>query len=255
MEKPKQVSEEEVKRRTRRSFLVGLGGFLTGVVGVRWVFSRGEESGISWPLRKMLKFNEKVLGHWRGLTARLVPEVARVTGSEPRVNGDLGLENPDADLSKWKLRIRNTERGKPDLLLGIEEIRKLPSMETSFNFKCIEGWSEDMTCTGVRFSDFLSAYDLGRRDPLNYFDYVALETPDRKYYVSIDMQSMLHPQTLLCYEMNGAPISYDNGAPLRLIIPIKYGIKHLKQIGTMSFADTRPPDYWAEQGYDWYSGL
>ena len=66
---------------------------------------------------------------------------------------------------------------------------------------------------------------------------------------------MLHPQTLLCYEMNGAPLSFDNGAPLRLIIPIKYGIKSLKQIGTIRFADSRLPDYWAERGYDWYAGL
>jgi DMSO/TMAO reductase YedYZ molybdopterin-dependent catalytic subunit len=46
----------------------------------------------------------------------------------------------------------------------------------------------------------------------------------------------------------------DHGAPLRLVIPIKYGIKNLKQIGTIQFTDRRPADYWAERGYDWYSG-
>jgi DMSO/TMAO reductase YedYZ molybdopterin-dependent catalytic subunit len=42
----------------------------------------------------------------------------------------------------------------------------------------------------------------------------------------------LHPQTLLCYEMDGRPLTTDHGAPLRLVIPVKYGIKSLKQVGT-----------------------
>jgi DMSO/TMAO reductase YedYZ molybdopterin-dependent catalytic subunit len=66
---------------------------------------------------------------------------------------------------------------------------------------------------------------------------------------------MLHSQTYLAYEMNGAPLSDDNGAPLRLIIPIKYGIKSLKRIGTIRFSNEPLPDYWAEQGYDYYAGL
>ncbi len=80
------------------------------------------------------------------------------------------------------------------------------------------------------------------------------ETPDREYYVGLDMASALHPQTLLCYEMDGRPLTPDHGAPLRLVIPVKYGIKNLKRIGTIRFADVRPADYWAERGYDWYSG-
>ena len=64
----------------------------------------------------------------------------------------------------------------------------------------------------------------------------------------------LHPQTLLCYEMDGRPLTTDHGAPLRLLIPVKYGIKSLKQVRTLRFADRRPADYWAERGYDGYAG-
>jgi DMSO/TMAO reductase YedYZ molybdopterin-dependent catalytic subunit len=84
---------------------------------------------------------------------------------------------------------------------------------------------------------------------------VALETPDRAYYVGIDLPSMMHPQTLLCYEMNGQPLEDEHGAPLRLVIPIKYGIKNLKRIGRVAYSASRPPDYWAERGYDYYSGF
>lgn len=65
----------------------------------------------------------------------------------------------------------------------------------------------------------------------------------------------MHPQTLLAYEMNGQPLTNDHGAPLRLIIPVKYGIKNLKRIGKITFSDSRPKDYWAENGYDYDSGF
>jgi DMSO/TMAO reductase YedYZ molybdopterin-dependent catalytic subunit len=68
------------------------------------------------------------------------------------------------------------------------------------------------------------------------------------------MDDAMHPQTLLCYEINGQPLSIDHGAPLRLVTPLKYGIKHLKQIGSISFSDTRPRDYWAENEYDYDEG-
>jgi len=47
----------------------------------------------------------------------------------------------------------------------------------------------------------------------------------------------------------------EHGAPLRLATPVKYGIKNIKRIGTIRFTNTRPADYWAERGYDWYAGL
>jgi DMSO/TMAO reductase YedYZ molybdopterin-dependent catalytic subunit len=55
--------------------------------------------------------------------------------------------------------------------------------------------------------------------------------------------------------MNGRPLLPQDGAPLRLMIPVKYGIKSIKRIGKLWFSDTRPPDYWAERGYDWFAGL
>jgi len=79
------------------------------------------------------------------------------------------------------------------------------------------------------------------------FDYVALLTPDEQYYVGIDMPSAMHPQTLVCSEMNGKPLPMNPGFPLMLIIPSKYGIKSLKRIGIMYFSNTRPPDYWRKE--------
>jgi DMSO/TMAO reductase YedYZ molybdopterin-dependent catalytic subunit len=60
--------------------------------------------------------------------------------------------------------------------------------------------------------------------------YIGLATPDRQYYAGIERQVALHPQTLLAYEMNGQPPTPDHGAPLRLVTPLKYGIKQIKQV-------------------------
>jgi DMSO/TMAO reductase YedYZ molybdopterin-dependent catalytic subunit len=125
--------------------------------------------------------------------------------------------------------------------------------------RCIEGWSTVVYWAGARLVDLAAMTGLairsGRRDgPGELLKYVSLETPDAAYYVGLDMASAFHPQTLLCYEMNDQPLTPEHGAPLRLVIPVKYGIKNLKQIGTIRFTDVRPTDYWAERGYDWYAG-
>jgi DMSO/TMAO reductase YedYZ molybdopterin-dependent catalytic subunit len=120
-----------------------------------------------------------------------------------------------------------------------------------------------VTWTGARLSDFMAAYPPAardgsradvRRDAGSLPRFVSLETPGRGYYVGLDLASALHPQTLLAWAINGAPLPWEHGAPLRLAIPIKYGVKSLKRIGTLRYTDVRPADYWAERGYDWDLG-
>jgi DMSO/TMAO reductase YedYZ molybdopterin-dependent catalytic subunit len=156
----------------------------------------------------------------------------------------------DFDTAAWKLYV--IKKNGDTLALTLDDIKKLPKVDITFNFKCIEGWNQVTHWGGVRFSDFLKAYRLGDESQMKY---VGLVTPDEAYYVGIDMPSILHPQTILCYELNNQPLPMKEGYPLRLIIPVKYGIKHLKRIGTLYFSNNRPPDYWAERGYDYYAGL
>jgi hypothetical protein len=154
---------------------------------------------------------------------------------------------------------RPTSEKIPGLLLTLDDIKALPRIEMITELKCIEGWSAITHWAGARFSDFVAKYlrrtgDGGERSDAGPVRYVSLVTPDGGYYVGMDMQSMLHPQTLLCYEMNFAPLTPEHGAPLRLVTPTKYGIKNIKRIGRIEFTNERPKDFWAESGYDWYSG-
>ena len=144
----------------------------------------------------------------------------------------------------------DTPNGIAGLLLAMADLKKLPHVEMVTEFMCIEGWSEIVYWGGARLRDFVAAFP-----PSGLPEYIGFETPDGQYYVGIEREVALHPQTLLVYELNGRPLTPDHGAPLRLVTPLKYGIKQLKQIGRMIYTQTRPRDFWHEQGYDYYAGL
>jgi DMSO/TMAO reductase YedYZ molybdopterin-dependent catalytic subunit len=241
--------EKTIRKKTIRS-LFFLILFLGSCIGCMiWIYHQPKDNRAFIPLRKVLNFNEKVFGSIfsnRHLTKSYpVANAAK----KVRVNGWVGLGN-DFDTADWKLQLI---RAPGDTIyLTLKDIKALPKTDVVFDFKCIEGWSQVSLWAGVKFSDFMSALHL---ENLESMKYAGLHTPDGKYYVGIDMKSMLHPQTILCYEMNGKPLPLDQGAPLRLIIPVKYGVKHIKRIGTIYFGDERPPDYWFERGYDYYCGL
>lgn len=228
--------------------------FCTGAVGAwKWLqrqpLDGGIRGGIPQPLRNGLDKNEAI---FRDLLSgkNQAKEYPRSKAEKNvRVNGDVGIGD-DFDPETWKMYVLKSNGDT--LALGLEEIKKLPKTEIVFNFKCIEGWSQVTWWGGVKFSDFVQAYGLSQEAAMKY---LGLATPDEEYYVGIDMPSALHPQTLLCYEMNGKPLPMNQGYPLRLIIPVKYGVKSLKRIGSMYFDNERPPDYWAERGYDYFIGL
>ena len=166
-----------------------------------------------------------------------------------RHNSDIGVDGK-FDVAAWRLQVNKITGEK--LAISIDELKALPKTEIIFDFKCVEGWDQIQHWAGVRFIDFVEHFQLHDETRLGY---VGMETPDKGYYIGLDMPSAMHPQTILAYEMNDKPLPLNHGQPLRLIIPVKYGIKNLKRIGSISFSNQRPRDYWAEQGYDYYSGL
>lgn len=243
---------EEFRSISRRNFLgFGIGGILAGGA-YYWLRSAPMIGELESPLRHTLQFNEALARKYFSHT-RLAPVYPKSAVEPLRVNGSIGLSDK-FDAGNWSLRVSGTQKSpQTSLQFTLEDIKKLPEQNIAINFKCIEGWSRIMNYVGARFSDFIGQNKLF--DVNNLTEYVSLATPNGEYYVGLDMESALHPQTLLCYEMNGEPLKPEHGFPLRLLIPTKYGIKNLKRIGTINFTNERPKDYWAERGYDWYSGL
>ena len=241
--------DREIARKTRRSLLVGGVASLAGFGAWSWIRTRRQDDEIPWPMRVVLRGNEQIARDYFK-QARLARTFAASEIEDLRQNGDIGLE--DQVDANWKLQVTSGDGSDDPLSVTLDEIKALPKVEIITELKCIEGWSRINKWGGARFGDFVKKFAPDQTDPSGY---VALRTPDGQYYVGLDMPSALHPQTLLCYEMNGATLTPDHGAPLRLYTPVKYGVKNLKRIGTITFAPARPADYWAERGYDWYAGL
>ena len=243
------LTEKQVRNKTLWAFLFFFLFIGACFMGWRWLQQQPKEQGALKPLRTGLNTNESIFSYF--FSGRHLSKVypKNLAVARPKVNGRIGL-NDDFDPSKWKLHL--VKAPGDTLLITLDDIKALPKTEIIFDFKCIEGWSQVTHWAGVRFSDFAKKYGLDEQTSMGF---TGLSTPDKEYYVGIDNASMMHPQTMLCYEMNGAPLPMNQGYPLRLIIPVKYGIKHLKRIGTIFFSNQRPPDYWYEQGYDYYSGL
>ncbi|MFD2932816.1 molybdopterin-dependent oxidoreductase [Spirosoma flavum] len=253
------IPESVVRRQMIKSF----GWFTLAAavpVGVyEWITNSPKLLGVKKPLRRVLDANEQIAETYFSDT-HLVPTFpVNQAAKNARVNGYDGIKTPIPE--DWKLQIDRP--GAESLMLTIADIKALPKHEMVYEFKCIEGWSQVQHWGGARLSDFLEKYKLGTKSGNapnpdttdDLFKHVGMETPDKGYYVGIDMESAMHPQTLLAYELNGEPITAPHGAPLRLIIPVKYGVKNLKRIGRIFFADERPRDFWTERGYDYYVGL
>jgi DMSO/TMAO reductase YedYZ molybdopterin-dependent catalytic subunit len=236
---------DELKRLTRRGFItMGVAG-VAGYAGYSWLRSRPREGDVPWPLRRMLETNERLAEAYFS-PKRLSPQFQPSDLTKARVNGGIGLKTP-VDMDAWRLRIEGAAEAPPALTM--DDIRQFPKQTMITELRCIEGWSIIVQWSGARLADVMAHFPPPQRTR-----YVALETPDRAYYVGLDIESAVHPQTLLAYELNGAPLNQAHGAPLRLAIPVKYGIKNIKRIGAIRYTDVRPADFWGERGYDWYAG-
>ena len=75
------------------------------------------------------------------------------------------------------------------------------------------------------------------------------------YFMSIDLGTARHPQTLLATHFNGQPLTVDRGAPLRLLVPVKLGLKNVKAVTRITYSVDEPRDYWGERGYSRYDGI
>ena len=254
------LTPKQIRRKTIISFVVFFAFIVVAFVSWQWLYHQPLENGVQKSLRRGLEINEKVNGVFFSKNHLVKEFPVEAAAKKVRVNGYEGLKT-ELDTA-WHLIIKRSGNATP-LKLSMEDICLLPEKEIIFDFKCIEGWSQVSHWGGVSFADFLTKYKLGTHSgnvpdpehPEDLYKYVGLMTPDSGYYVGIDMKSMMHPQTILAYQLNNLPLPLNQGFPLRLIIPVKYGVKHLKRIGYIYFSDTKPKDYWFERGYDYDSAL
>jgi len=163
------------------------------------------------------------------------------------ING-YDVDDPQVDFDKWNLTVTGAVSKPADYTLA--QIQTLPKFTQNTRHVCVEGWDVVGKFGGVRLSDFLAMIGA---DTTARFVYV--ECAD-DYYESLDMATAMHPQTLLCYEMYGQPLTRAHGAPLRLTIPTKIGYKQAKYLTDLKVTNVlERAGYWEDQGYSEFYGL
>jgi len=161
---------------------------------------------------------------------------------------DYDVDDPEVDLQNWKLAVGGAVQRPGEYTLS--QVQSLEKHTQNTRHVCVEGWDVIGNFGGARLSDFLKAIgaDTGSR-------FITVECADA-YYESLDMATALHPQTLLCYEMYGRPLTREHGAPLRLQIPTKIGYKQAKYLTSLKVTNVLDKaGYWEDQGYSYFYGL
>jgi len=161
---------------------------------------------------------------------------------------DYDVDDPEIDLNNWRLTVAGAVQKPGEYTLA--QVQSLPRQTQNTRHVCVEGWDVIGNFGGARLSDFLKVIgaDTSSR-------FVTVECAD-DYYESLDMATALHPQTLLCYEMYGKPLTREHGAPLRLAIPTKVGYKQAKYLTSLKVTNVlEKVGYWEDQGYSHFYGL
>src|SRR5262249_5828933 len=168
----------------------------------------------------------------------------------------------------WQVKIDGLVARPADYAL--EDIVKPVALEERiYRHRCVEGWSMVIPWVGFPLAELLK-----RVEPLGSAQYVALETllrpdemPDQRsllpvlqwpYIEGLRLDEAMHPLTILAVGLYGETLPNQNGAPLRLVVPWKYGFKSIKSIVPISLVEKQPATSWNRQNadeYEFYSNV
>jgi DMSO/TMAO reductase YedYZ molybdopterin-dependent catalytic subunit len=152
-------------------------------------------------------------------------------------------QTPDIEFDYRKMKIKLDARGTARLsgTLTFADLEKLPRHSYVTLLQCGAPMPRGIVkWTGVRFSDFAQA--MGAQSIAYYGRLVGSDG----YFIDEDMKTLMHPQVILAWLLNDEPIPPQHGAPLRLIVPFRYGARSLKAIRGIQFTATSfaPPKPW-----------
>ena len=232
----------------RRQFLALGAGALTSIAsgGCDW---KGPP-GSGRVLRAADRWNERVeRALYRHRAMNAAPAGARAAGVDfPAyfISPEVPVWD-EAARGTWRLEVGGLVT-RP-LRLTLDELTALPRTELRLEHFCVEGWSAVAVRAGVRVSDL--ARLAGLSPDARYVDFQSF---DDGYHESWDLDSALHPQTLIVYGQDGKLLSPEFGAPARVYSPVKLGYKSTKYLTRVGFLAERNGGYWSDQGYEWYAG-
>ena len=168
----------------------------------------------------------------------------------------------------WEIKVSG-ECDKPGTLSLEDLVTSSQTEERIYRLRCVEAWSMVLPWTGIQLSAVLKRFQ-----PNSRAKYVAFETIVRKeemrgqrdrfsfidwpYVEGLRIDEAMHPLSFLAIGMYGEPLPVQNGAPVRLVVPWKYGFKSIKSIVGIHFLEKQPPTTWnlaSASEYGFYSNV
>ncbi len=152
----------------------------------------------------------------------------------------------------WSLSIEG-EVGKP-LKLGLDDLLKLGAMEERiYRLRCVEGWSMVIPWVGYSLATLIKRAEPNSR--AKFVEFISLADPkqmpgvrtsvlDWPYVEGLRIDEAMHPLTLMAFGLYGEVLPNQNGAPLRLVVPWKYGFKSAKSIVRIRLTEKQPVSSW-----------
>jgi sulfoxide reductase catalytic subunit YedY len=166
----------------------------------------------------------------------------------------------------WKVTVEGMVAKKQ--VFDVDDIIKMaPPEDRIYRHRCVEGWSIVVPWTGFSFSELIKRVQpLGKAKFVEFTTiYSPAQMPGQRtsvlewpYVEGLRMDEAMHPLALLCFGMYGEMLPNQDGAPLRLVLPWKYGFKSIKAIDHVKFTDKQPYNTWqrsAPSEYGFYSNV
>ena len=148
---------------------------------------------------------------------------------------------------KWALEVSGLVANP--MRLTLEDLQRLPRVSNRVNHYCVEGWTAVETWSGVPFRELASV--VGVSPDAHYVDFQSF---DDDYHESWDLESAMHPQTVVAYGLDGKMLEPAHCAPARVYSPVKLGYKNTKYLTKIVFMPKMNGGYWSDMGYEWYGG-
>ncbi len=262
-----EAAPRDLRRITRRDLLLFGAGSLAAVAGLGYLLPQdtlarlGIHADLDTPRKERfldgaVRFDDDVAEALYSPN-RIVPTYSK-SQITPLRNNYEGVTPDPSYIPSWRLQLEGLASGLTLSLDLPSLLARFRSHEQITRFVCVEGWSAIAWWSGLKFADLLVAYPpvsgakWGRVDSSVNLD--GNGNPD-PYYASLDLATARHTQTLLATHFNGQPLTVDHGAPLRLLVPVKLGLKNVKAVTKITYTVDQPSDYWAERGYSHYDGI
>lgn len=144
---------------------------------------------------------------------------------------------------------------------SVAALKELPSRTQITRHDCVEGWSAIGKWTGIPLGELMHEVHPMPTAKFAVFHCADVDDEGVFYYESIALADCYHPQTILAYELNGAPLDVPHGAPLRLRFERQLGYKQAKYVMRIELVESLfgigggKGGYWEDQGYEWYAGI